>query len=207
MVPAFQALGLAIYALFFFYVFDIRRKDGMEPIVRETWTTVMKLLSIMLLGLYGALLINAQDVCGLDWLSLVPAAVGAGLVAAAKITLGRWHTWVGYHKRDTVIVQHGIYSRIRHPLYTGIFLYEFGVILYLARRATHAQTPSWIVLLVAAAFLYLMTFNITMAMRESREMERKFGDAFREYQSRVRAFIPFNRGASTAPAAVERSAP
>jgi protein-S-isoprenylcysteine O-methyltransferase Ste14 len=195
MTILYKSLAVLVFAVFVFYVFDIRRKSGMVPIVAQGWTTVMKILSLVMLGLFAYTVLNLAAPTTLDWVGLGFTAVGASLVAAAKITLGRYHTWTGYHLSSTTIVQHGIYSRFRHPLYTGIFLFEFGGI---ALIVPHLPREPKLLVLVGLGFLYLMTFNVAMAARESREMKRKFGVAFDAYRGRVRAFIPVRRSGGDA---------
>ena len=122
----FKAVALSVFFLFCFFVFDIRHKKGMEPLVPNTWTAVMKLFAAAMLVLYAYLLATTTEVSVGDLVALVVTALGASLVTAAKVTLGRYHTWAGYHLPETTIVTHGIYSRLRHPLYTGTILFEIG---------------------------------------------------------------------------------
>jgi protein-S-isoprenylcysteine O-methyltransferase Ste14 len=196
MVVPFKFLSLAVFLVFAVFVFDIRNKPGMVPIVRPIWTTMMKLLSVAMFATYVAVLVGLEAVAPADWLALGLTAAGATLVAAAKLTLGRYHTWTGFHLDRTVIVRAGIYSRLRHPLYTGVFLFEFGGLLVVAPRVP--ARPAVLLAVVLVAVLYLMAFNVTMARRESREMARKFGAEFDDYRSRVRAFIPVRRSPGAA---------
>jgi protein-S-isoprenylcysteine O-methyltransferase Ste14 len=191
MLIGYKIAALGFYALFAFYVFDIRNKPGMRPIVSPLWTQLMKTLSLIVLAAYAYILVTMKVVTPGDWCGLALTGVGALLVATAKITLGRYHTWTGFHLEKTTIVRTGIYSRLRHPLYTGIFLFEFGGLAVMAPRAV-ALEPL-LILGILPGFAYLMGFNIAMAARESREMERKFGTEFEAYKSSVRAFFPIRR--------------
>lgn len=71
----------------------------------------------------------------------------------------------------------GIYAHIRHPRYTGSLLAILGACLLGGTRVT------W---LVAAAWLVLMRAAIAL----ERELQTRFGDAYREYCRRVPRFIP-----------------
>jgi len=72
----------------------------------------------------------------------------------------------------------GIYARIRHPRYTGSLLAILGACLLGGTRVT------W---LVAAVWLLLMRAAIAL---EERELQMRFGDAYREYSRRVPRFVP-----------------
>lgn len=203
MLTSYKVIAFGFYALFVFYVFDIRNKPGMRPIVTAVWTQLMKALSLVVLATYAAIIVSMSDLQLSDWVGTGLTALGAVLVATAKITLGRYHTWTGYHLEKTTIVRNGIYSRLRHPLYTGIFLFEFGGLTVMLPRLV-VRTP-WSLLAIVPVFLYLMIFNVAMAARESREMERKFGSEFHGYRATVRAFVPIRRRARL-PADLERRA-
>lgn len=72
----------------------------------------------------------------------------------------------------------GIYSRIRHPRYSGSFLALIGASLL---AATHLL---WI---VVAVWAVLMLLAITM---EERDLRSRFGASYAEYCRRVPRFIP-----------------
>lgn len=195
MVVFYKLFAFAVFAVFVFFVFDIRQKPGMVPIVRPLYTRLMKLLSVVLFLAYAGILATLQQVTPLDWAALVLTTAGAALVTTAKLTLGRFHTWTGFHLQKTTIVRDGIYGYLRHPLYTGIFLVEFGGLALVSPRL--AQLQLGLLPITVATVLYLMTFNVLMARRESREMARKFGPEFDAYRSQVRAFIPVRRATAT----------
>lgn len=195
MVVFYKLFAFAVFAVFVFFVFDIRQKPGMVPIVRPLYTRLMKLLSVVLFLAYAGILATLQQVTPLDWAALVLTTAGAALVTTAKLTLGRFHTWTGFHLQKTTIVRDGIYGYLRHPLYTGIFLVEFGGLALVSPRL--AQLQLGLLPITVATVLYLMSFNVLMARRESREMARKFGPEFDAYRSQVRAFIPVRRATAT----------
>jgi protein-S-isoprenylcysteine O-methyltransferase Ste14 len=73
----------------------------------------------------------------------------------------------------------GMYSRIRHPRYTGSFLAILGACLL-------AGTPTmWV---TAATWLLLMAVVIAL---EEREMRVRFGASYVEYARNVPRFLPF----------------
>lgn len=93
---------------------------------------------------------------------------GVGLIAVG---------WAQIHRADGM-VQHGIYRFIRHPQYTGIFLFTLGWILHWPSVITLAIWP-----VLIAAYVWLSRFEERMAIDE-------FGDAYRDYMSRTKRFIP-----------------
>lgn len=191
----FQVTALGAFAVFVYYVFDIRKKEGMTPLIPTLWTSLMKLLSAAMLAFFLYIVATMNSVAAMDWIAVLLMWSGASCVAGAKITLGRYHTWVGYHKINTVIVRHGIYSMLRHPLYTGIFLFEFGAVPIMVTRVSFEY-----IVAMTAAFAYMVGFNIILAEKESAAMREKFGSAFDEYAAEVRAFVPIRKRKS-APAA------
>ena len=73
----------------------------------------------------------------------------------------------------------GVYARVRHPQYTGLFLIVFG------EGIVH-----WPTIVSVAAFPIIVFAYTMLARKEERQMLEKFGDDYREYQRRVPMFIP-----------------
>jgi len=117
---------------------------------------------------------------------LLPIFIGGlvFLVAAAicglsgVLTLGRNLTPFPKPSRGTQLVQHGIYSLIRHPLYTAVFCAAAGWSL---------AWQSWPALAVA---LVLAVFFDAKARHEERWLRQKFPE-YAGYERRVRRFIPW----------------
>lgn len=82
-----------------------------------------------------------------------------------------------YFSRGRLVVT-GLYSRIRHPQYTGFMLVLIGFLI---------QWPT-IITLVMFPFLVYMYYRL--ARREEKEMVEMFGDEYREYMKRTRMFLP-----------------
>jgi len=77
------------------------------------------------------------------------------------------------------LVERGVYARIRHPMYTAIFLYGIAQALVL---------PNW-----AAGPAMLAAFSVMYVLRvtaEEKMMEDQFGDAYREYCARTKRLVP-----------------
>ncbi len=78
------------------------------------------------------------------------------------------------------LITHGVYRRIRHPMYTALFLNSVGQALVL---------PNWV-----AGPSYLVTFGILFACRvhaEERMMLEQFGDEYAAYMARTKRLVPY----------------
>jgi len=103
-------------------------------------------------------------------------AAAATAVAGAK-ALGRNLTPFPKPADHSELVQHGIYAKIRHPLYTAVILAGFGwALIWL----------SWPAAVVAAA---LIPFFHAKSCREEGMLRQKF-PGYREYETRTSRFIP-----------------
>lgn len=78
----------------------------------------------------------------------------------------------------------GVYSRIRHPRYTGSLLALLGACTLASTRMMWAALAVWILLT-----------RIAIALEE-KELRARFGPAYKEYCRRIPAFFPWRRGAS-----------
>jgi protein-S-isoprenylcysteine O-methyltransferase Ste14 len=89
--------------------------------------------------------------------------------------------WRRVHKarQEGTLVTDGVYAKVRHPQYTGLFLILFG------EGIVH-----WPTIVSVAAFPIIVLAYTLLARREERQMLAKFGDEYRAYQRRVPMFIP-----------------
>lgn len=115
-----------------------------------------------------------------------PAAATSGLLLVALggwigilgvRVLGRNRTPFPRPRSGSVLVQSGIYRRIRHPLYTSVILVSFGWSL---------AWQSWA---AALATLLEIPFFLAKARHEERLLQRQFPD-YADYARRVPGFLP-----------------
>lgn len=99
---------------------------------------------------------------------------GGGLVLAAERAFRRVGTNMPPWKPTLSLATDGIYAYARNPVYLGLGLLMAGIGIALASDWT-------LVLLVPAAFI----LHFGVVRREEIYLERKFGDAYREYRGRV----------------------
>lgn len=76
------------------------------------------------------------------------------------------------------MVTDGMYARVRHPQYSGLFLITIGMLV---------QWPTFLTLLMWP-ILTLACYRL--ALREEREMIEKFGTAYEAYRNQLPAFVP-----------------
>jgi methanethiol S-methyltransferase len=104
-----------------------------------------------------------------------------GMVVGAWLTLiGMVLVILGWRQiyRVEGLVQTGLYARIRHPQYTGIFLILTGWLLH------------WPTLLTLLMYPVLLVIYYRLARREERAMLAEFGEAYQEYCQRTAMFLP-----------------
>ena len=92
--------------------------------------------------------------------------------------------WVLIHAaKGNHLVTEGVYAHVRHPQYSGLFLITLGFLLQWPSLPTLVMWP-------VLTFAYYR-----LAMREERDVERQFGQAWRDYKQKVPAFVPkFTKG-------------
>ena len=98
------------------------------------------------------------------------ALLGLAGVILARYTLGRSFSIA---PKAAALVTHGIYSRIRNPIYVSGTILVAGALLMLGK-------PQGLILLFV-----LIPIQIFRARREAAVLEAKFGDAYREYRKRT----------------------
>lgn len=88
----------------------------------------------------------------------------------ARVQLGRSFS---VSPKATELVTHGIYSKIRNPVYSFGTVIMVGFILWLNK-------PIWLLVLVVVVPLQLIR-----ARKEAQVLEAKFGDAYRAYRAKT----------------------
>jgi protein-S-isoprenylcysteine O-methyltransferase Ste14 len=105
--------------------------------------------------------------------------VGLWLFYRSHADLGtNWSVTLQLRQQHRLIT-HGVYRRVRHPMYVAIFLYSLGQALVV---------PNWV-----AGPSYLITFAILFALRfraEERMMLEEFGDEYASYMTKTKRLVP-----------------
>ncbi|MDP1625583.1 MAG: isoprenylcysteine carboxylmethyltransferase family protein [Parvibaculum sp.] len=103
---------------------------------------------------------------------------GVAIFAAAIRNFAGAATPVQGTKPVTALVTTGIHGLSRNPIYLGMFLIYIGIGLVV-------RSP-WILILVLPLAL-LIRYGVVA--REEAYLERRFGNAFRDYKARVRRWL------------------
>ena len=115
---------------------------------------------------------------------IIAMVIGYVIVFAGATLVAEGWRKVHRARREGTLVTDGVYARVRHPQYTGLFLIVFG------EGVVH-----WPTIVSVAAFPVIVLAYALLARKEERQMLDKFGDAYREYQRRVPMFVPRHGGA------------
>jgi len=188
----FKSAAAILAAIFVYYGMDMRPKTGARDFVAPVWQVTMKLCSVALILGFAWIALSAQHVNTIDWVSLATMASGVGFIVAAKVALGQAHTFTGQYLVRPMLVTHGVYAITRNPLYFGVFLCEFGALLFVLNQTLTSLTWAnfqWLAVLTAA-LAYAVAFNCFMAVNEARYLRQVFGEAYRSYQARVPFLVP-----------------
>lgn len=102
---------------------------------------------------------------------------GAYLGIAGVIALGHNRTPYPQPLETATLIQHGIYSRVRHPLYSSVMA------LCLGWSALWHSIPAFLAAIVTALFFW------AKAVREERWLTQTFAE-YPDYASRVPRFLP-----------------
>lgn len=96
--------------------------------------------------------------------------VGVGLVSLARFQLGRSFSITPQARK---LVTHGLYSKIRNPVYVFAAVAMTGFFMIVQRPAL------WIL------FAFVGVVQIMRARKEAQVLEAKFGDEYRAYRAQT----------------------
>jgi protein-S-isoprenylcysteine O-methyltransferase Ste14 len=165
-----------------------QRSRGVKVAKSGKGTLEVVLLTIAWLGFFVPLFWIATP-----WLAFadyplhpLPFAAGIACLAVGLWYFHRSHADLGTNWSVTLevrekhqLVTHGIYRRVRHPMYMALFLYSVGQVLAL---------PNWV-----AGPSYLLAFGLLFVLRigpEERMMREQFGADYDAYVARTKRLIP-----------------
>jgi protein-S-isoprenylcysteine O-methyltransferase Ste14 len=115
----------------------------------------------------------------------VAILVVSGLfVATSFVALARHQTPFDSGSTTVAIVTDGPFRPSRNPMYLSLLLLQLAIALLL--------DSVWMLILVVGLFIVL---DITAVRPEERHLEEKSGDAYRDYEARVRRWLGAVRGA------------
>jgi protein-S-isoprenylcysteine O-methyltransferase Ste14 len=116
---------------------------------------------------------------GPHWIAgLVLIALGMIPAFGALAVMYRARTSVDPHRPTTALVTHGPFRYTRNPIYLAFTVVYLGA----------AALANGLMLLVPLPVV-IAVMQRGVIEREERYLERKFGDSYRQYESRVRRWI------------------
>jgi protein-S-isoprenylcysteine O-methyltransferase Ste14 len=171
----------------------VKGPDGQKPADQAVAGVIARPPLLFL----GALLIGAvadrllpvpvatQDSGSVRWVvgsSLILAGLGVFVAGIANFSAAA--TPVPTNASSRTLVTTGIHGRTRNPIYLGMFLVYGGI-------GIAARSP-WTLML---ALPLVLTIRYGVVAREEVYLERRFGDAYRDYKARVPRwlFLPGTR--------------
>jgi protein-S-isoprenylcysteine O-methyltransferase Ste14 len=104
--------------------------------------------------------------------------IGAAIMAAGIRNFSHAATPVPSSRPVRALVTTGIHGWSRNPIYVGMFLLYAGIGI--------AACSPW-VLILALPLVIILRYGVVA--REETYLERRFGDAYREYKARVRRWL------------------
>jgi protein-S-isoprenylcysteine O-methyltransferase Ste14 len=115
----------------------------------------------------------------LSILAVALVLIGLFILIWARSTLGvNWNANVET-KEWQALVQKGPYAKVRHPMYTGLVTMVLGSALSYGRMLG-------VVILV----IFIVGFWLK-ALQEESILTKRYGDAYKEYKAKTKAFIPY----------------
>jgi protein-S-isoprenylcysteine O-methyltransferase Ste14 len=186
-----SSLGIAIDAVMLAWVFSeivlaVTRRStsgGGEAVDRSS----LRVLWIVITASVAAALALARLPAG-----KFPPAAPWGTIGLALIVVGivvRWTAILSLKRaftvdvavaKDQAIVQHGLYSFLRHPSYTGMMLSFLGFAIALR------HWTSLVALLVPITIALLYRIRV-----EEQALTGAFGEAYTSYARRTKRLVPF----------------
>jgi len=112
------------------------------------------------------------------WLGAIVFVVGLALVTWAIVAITRAGSNVPTNLPATTIVEGGPYRFTRNPIYLGMFLGLIGLAI--------AFDNLWLLMMLVP---FALVIRYGVVVREEAYLERKFGNVYRGYRSRVRRWL------------------
>jgi protein-S-isoprenylcysteine O-methyltransferase Ste14 len=112
------------------------------------------------------------------WLGAMVFVLALALFAWAIVTVTRAGSNVPTNRPTLSIVEGGPYRFTRNPIYLAMFLGLIGLVI--------AFDTLWLLVMLVP---FALVIRYGVVAREEAYLERKFGDVYRGYRSRVRRWV------------------
>jgi protein-S-isoprenylcysteine O-methyltransferase Ste14 len=187
-ITGYRVLQIFITLIFALAISDFRKKNNMIPLINPHLTRLLKFCYFIPIIVYVHTLVTMDDIYIADYFVTLFSILGTYVVIKAKKDLGEYHTWTGNFGQVSAFVCKGIYSSIRHPLYTGIYIF---ILATLTTVLLHASALISLVVIVTCS--YIMGFMFVSAKAETRRLKKQFGLEFETYCAGVHPFLPLRQ--------------
>jgi protein-S-isoprenylcysteine O-methyltransferase Ste14 len=182
-----SALSLLAFGLSIFAVERLSRRSA--PVERVTGPVALVnyvgILGFVVVGLVSAITMLGTVPAPPDPLHTVVVVVGIALLLVGGLfalwgyrSLGRQFASDAEVRSDTVLVTHGAFGLVRHPMYLAVLLLWAGSALALL-------SP-----LMALCWLVLLPAFVARSRAEERLLTHHFGSVYDAYAARVPMLVP-----------------
>ena len=191
----YRILFVALYALFFsvrgYYRF-VKPKQSEPEIVeeRKEFGKAEVMISFAILGYFGTVILYLLNLSWFAWTQIftypeIIRWIGVLLTLSSVPFLWWIHRTLDHQyspclqiKESHSLITEGPYSRVRHPMYTVLNMFSFGVSLVTANF-----------LVIGFALLVIIPFPF-IAQKEEQMLIETFGEEYSEYMNRTGRFFP-----------------
>ena len=145
------------------------------------WELMLLLLVMNIDGWYDVPVSFDQTISGiLMAISLIAIIMGYGMLhQLGERDDSRDDGALLLFEKTSVLVTHGIYRYIRHPMYSSLIFLDWGLFF---------KRMSW---LSGGIALFACVFLVVTSLVEEAENIRYFGAQYLEYMKRTKRFVPF----------------
>jgi protein-S-isoprenylcysteine O-methyltransferase Ste14 len=126
--------------------------------------------------------VSPLNVLHAPWIQITGILLALGGIAAtvyAQVDMGdSWRIGVD-PSETTTLVRHGVFSLVRNPIFTAMFVFGLGIALV---------TPN--LLAIVGFVLLVLTIEVQVRVVEEPYLVTKHGDTYRDYLAGVGRFVP-----------------
>lgn len=191
----YRILFIALYAFFFsvrgYYRFVKPKRDTPESVEeRKEFGKAEIVMSCAILGYFASTILYLLNLPWFAWtqitnypvlarwIGVLLAFVSTPLLWWIHKTLDRQYSACLQIKESHLLITEGPYAHVRHPMYTVLNMFSFGVSLLTANF-----------LMIGLSILIIIPFPFVM-QKEERMMLETFGEKYSEYMERTGRFFP-----------------
>jgi len=153
------------------------RADAAQVIIRPPLAWGLAVIAGLALNWLAPLPLLPADLAA-GWLGAMVFVLALALFAWAIVTIARAGSNVPTNLPTTTIVESGPYRFTRNPIYLAMFLGLIGLAI--------AFDNLWLLMMLLP---FALVIRYGVVAREEAYLERKFGDVYRGYRSRVRRWL------------------